>query len=307
MQLDTVRRGAGARVFFLGLALAVTPLTAGSDDPARHLDRARSSLAAGDLGSAPASLEAYVEQVPGSAESWLSLGQVRFARQQFDGAAEALERSIGLDAVQPRAFKTLGRVQTARGEAARAERAFVEAARLDPGDAEARYLLGRLYQSEGRLVEAARFLEAAVEIDPGAVRALAFLGSVHYGLGDPSRAEELLRRAVRLTEGSAAPETVPHLELGVLLQRTGRLEESVAQLRRAVELDASNAGAGFELGRSLHRLGRLEEAAAALRAALAVDGGDPRVHYLLGRVCYEQGDRACGDRHMALSEGQRGR
>ena len=52
---------------------------------------------------------------------------------------------------------------------------------------------------------------------------------------------------------------------------------------------------------------RLEEASEALQEALSLDGADPRVHYLLGRVCYEQGDRACGDEHMRLSERQRRR
>ena len=137
--------------------------------------------------------------------------------------------------------------------------------------------------------------------------AVAFLGSVRYGLGDASGAEELLRRAVRLTDASETPEAIPHLELGVLLQRTGRLEESAAQLRRATGIDPSDAGAHFELGRSLHRLGWLPEAGAALRAALDAEPGNPRAHYLLGRVCYEEGDRECGDRHMALSERQRGR
>ena len=44
-----------------------------------------------------------------------------------------------------------------------------------------------------------------------------------------------------------------------------------------------------------------------LREALERDGTDSRVHYLLGRVCYEQGDRVCGDEHMKLAETRRGR
>jgi len=110
-----------------------------------------------------------------------------------------------------------------------------------------------------------------------------------------------------LNRASNAPDAIPHLEYGIYLQRTARLEESVAELRRAAQLDPSIVEARFELGQSLHRLRRPKEAREVLQEALSLDATDPRVHYLLGRVCYEQGDRACGDEHMRLSEKQRGR
>ena len=201
----------------------------------------------------------------------------------------------------------LGRVETARSKPVLAERAFAEAARLDPDDAEARYLLGRLYQSEGRLAEAARALKEALALDPNSVRALAFLGTVCYALGDAALSQESFVRASSLNRASKAPDAIPHLEYGIYLQRTNRLEESVSELRRAAQLDRASVEARFELGQSLHRLRRSNEAAEALRDALALDARDPRVHYLLGRVCYEQGDRACGDEQMRLSERQRGR
>ena len=183
----------------------------------------------------------------------------------------------------------------------------MEAARLGPQDAEARYLLGRLYQSQGRLVEAARFLKEAVALDPKSARALAFLGTVSYGLGDAAVSQESFVRAVSLNRASKAPDAIPHLEYGIYLQRTNRLEDSVSELRRAAQLDGANVEARFELGQSLHRLGRLKEASETLREALSLDATNARVHYLLGRVCYEQGDRGCGDEHMRLSERQRGR
>jgi Flp pilus assembly protein TadD len=110
-----------------------------------------------------------------------------------------------------------------------------------------------------------------------------------------------------LNRASKAPDAIPHLEYGIYLQRTNRLEDSVSELRRAAQLDGASVEARFELGQSLHRLRRLKEAAQALREALSLNATDPRLHYLLGRVCYEQGDRGCGDEHMRLSERQRGR
>jgi cytochrome c-type biogenesis protein CcmH/NrfG len=277
------------------------------DDPCRELRQARSLIRAGDLPAAQRSLEACVGANPQSAEGWLTLGLVHFAERHFDPAAAALEKSLELDPAQPQAFKMLGRVHAARSKPALAERAFVEAGRLAPQDAEPRYLLGRLYQSEGRLVEAARFLKEAVVLDPSSVRAHAFLGSVSYALGDESVARESFLRAVSLNRNAPAPDAIPHLEYGIYLQRVNRLEESIVELRRAAQRDASSVEARFELGQSLHRLRRLKEANEALREALNLDGTEARVHYLLGRVCYEQGDRGCGDEHMRLSERQRGR
>jgi tetratricopeptide (TPR) repeat protein len=277
------------------------------DDPCAELRQARSLIRAGDLPSAQLALESCVVALPRNAEAWRHLGLVHFAQRHFDPAAAALERSLELDARQPQAYKMLGRVETARSKPALAERAFVEAARRDPEDAEARYLLGRLYQSEGRLAEAARSLKEALALDPKSVRALAFLGTVSYGLGDAALSQESFARAVSLNRASKTPDAIPHLEYGIYLQRTNRLEESVSELSRAAQLDRASVEARFELGQSLHRLRRLKEAAEALREALSLNASDPRVHYLLGRVCYEQGDRGCGDEQMRLSEKQRGR
>ena len=82
-------------------------------------------------------------------------------------------------------------------------------------------------------MEAARFLKEAVALDPDSVRALAFLGlRVLRPRGD-ALARESFRRAVSLNRASRAPDAIPHLEYGIYLQRTDRLEESVAELRRA--------------------------------------------------------------------------
>jgi tetratricopeptide (TPR) repeat protein len=300
-------RTAWIPALFLASWSVGNPARSLEEDQCAGLREAKSAIQAGDLRAAQLSLESCVIAQPRSAEAWLDLGIVHFAQRHLDEAASALQKSLELDPRQPKAWKTLGRVETARTKLDVAERAFVEAARLDPKDAEARYLLGRLYQSQDHLAEAARLLKEAVVLDPDSARTHAFLGTVSWALGDASLAEESFQRAILLDRLSKTPDAIPHLEYGIYLQRTNRLEESVAELRRAAELDRASVEARFELGQSLHRLRRLEEAKEALRAALSLDATDAHVHYLLGRVCYEQGDRTCGDEHMRLSEAHRGR
>jgi tetratricopeptide (TPR) repeat protein len=293
-------------LFLASLSASASGLRLG-EDPCAGLREARSAIQGGDLRAAQLSLESCVVDRPRDAEAWRTLGLVQFAQRRFDEAASALEKSLELDAHQSQARKMLGRVQTARGRPDLAEQAFLDAARLDPKDAEARYLLGRLYQSQDRLVEAAALLKEAVALDPRSIRAHAFLGTVSYVLGDVALAEESFQRAISLDRASKSPDAIPHVEYGIYLQRTNRLEDSVAELRRAAELDRSSAEASFELGQSLYRLRRSREAREALEQALSRDPTDARAHYLLGRVCYDLGDRACGDEQMKLSEKQRGR
>ena len=58
--------------------------------------------------------------------------------------------------------------------------------------------------------------------------------------------------------------------LGVILQQTGRLNESLAPLQNSVELSPLDAEAHSNLGVTLKELGRLDEAEASYRQAIAL-------------------------------------
>jgi tetratricopeptide (TPR) repeat protein/GTP-binding protein EngB required for normal cell division len=75
--------------------------------------------------------------------------------------------------------------------------------------------------------------------------------------------------------------------LGEIQARRGDLDQSVAALGRAVDVDGDDAEAWFALGEALRRLGRTEPARDALRKALALAVEAPlrgRAHAALGQV-----------------------
>lgn len=106
------------------------------------------------------------------------------------------------------------------------------------------------------------------------------LGATLSNLGDRSAAEASYRRAIAI-----APEFAhPHLNLGLILERNGKLDEAIAEWRwieqhtardaanRAVVVSALN-----NLGRVLETLKRLKEATDCLAESLALNPEQPDV------------------------------
>ena len=104
------------------------------------------------------------------------------------------------------------------------------------------------------------------------------LGATLTNLGDQAAAEASYRRAIEI-----APEFVhPHLNLGLILERNGKLDEALAEWRwieqnsprdathRAVVVSALN-----NLGRALESKKQLKDAAAYLSQSLALEPDQP--------------------------------
>ncbi|HET9301010.1 MAG TPA: tetratricopeptide repeat protein, partial [Candidatus Polarisedimenticolaceae bacterium] len=87
---------------------------------------------------------------------------------------------------------------------------------------------------------------------------------------DPSAFEAALGP---LEDAAAGAEGSPQLlyNLGVVLERQGRIEDAIRQFQACLARDPRYVAAAYNLGRLLHKTGRFEEAAAAHRQALAAD------------------------------------
>src|SRR4051812_25022576 len=88
---------------------------------------------------------------------------------------------------------------------------------------------------------------------------LAAIVGVRRIAGDLDGAREFLDAAALHTPDIAAV----HFQRGLVLRDTGRLEEAVTALSRAVELEPSSAEARRALGDALARAGKMEEAGSA--------------------------------------------
>jgi tetratricopeptide (TPR) repeat protein len=89
-----------------------------------------------------------------------------------------------------------------------------------------------------------------------------------------------------------------HVNLGRLLQLTGRTTEAVEHYRRSLEAGRNDPTAAFNLGTALEELGQWVDAIAAYRRALRADQQFADAHFNLARLYEQVGLPAEAIRHL---------
>jgi Tfp pilus assembly protein PilF len=125
---------------------------------------------------------------------------------------------------------------------------------------------GLRLHNAGRIAEAAKFYRQVLESAPNHPDALHLLGVVHGQSGRHDQAIALLERAIQIQPSSAAF----HADLGMALVGLGRHDQAVASYRLALKLDPLSAAAHHNLGVALMELGSLDDAAECYRRAIAI-------------------------------------
>jgi tetratricopeptide (TPR) repeat protein len=231
-----------------------------------ELDRLRGYLLQqrGDDSGAAEAYEAVVAATPGDWEIWNNLGNARRALGDVDGAADALGRAVRLQPRVAAAWLNYATALAAKGDA-QALAACQEAARLDPRDATVAVTLGHLLRQAGRDAEALAAFEAAAERMPADADVQLEVARVRWSLRDESGAEAAYREALRLRP--AGP--LAWLELGILFERSGRIDALPPLLEEAARAGMAGPELGYLRAVVLRREGRLAEALDAVRAAPA--------------------------------------
>jgi tetratricopeptide (TPR) repeat protein len=202
-----------------------------------------------------------------------------------------------------------------------AERAYRRSQALKPKDGRWIYGLGNIFSDQQRWDEAEKAYRAAIDLEPNSPEAhiaLSFVLSQPVSGANLSErfeeAEKLARKSISLDSSSP----VAFDQLGVSLEMSGRIgDETRSSYLKAIELDPTYAIAYAHLGRLYRRNGKVNESQAAyrnaiqlaadiptmilvaevfqsqqkfteseqlLRRALKVDSKNPTALYLLGRA-----------------------
>ncbi|HKA46321.1 MAG TPA: tetratricopeptide repeat protein [Burkholderiales bacterium] len=164
-------------------------------------------------------------------------GVLHFRAGKYPEAASCFEQVVALEHDHAEAHLNLGIACQRLGRREDAADSFAMALHHRPEYAEAHFNLGVIELEEGEHESAAARFEEAVRLKPEYVEALSNLGYVQFKhLNRSADGERNLRRAVQLQPRFA----IARLNLGLLLQDRGRLDDALAAyeeaLRRAPDL-----------------------------------------------------------------------
>jgi TolB-like protein len=223
-------------------------------------------------------------------------GSVRRARDRVRVTAQLIDASTGHHVWAERYDRPAGDIFDVQDEIMRSvaastetqillsERLAIESrASVEPKAADlVMRAWGRIYDfTPEALAEAAELAEQAIRLEPTNRRAHIIRARVHVNrlwFGVIPHDAENLALGMQLAEESVrlAPwDEWAHFCMAFAYELAGRLEESVSECRRAIDLNPNFSTGYSELGRGLAALGRAEEAIDACQTALRLNPRDP--------------------------------
>lgn len=180
-------------------------------------------------------------------------------------AAPAPESAPKLTSAQVADVKiAYARTLERRGALDQAQATYLEALKLDPGRADACARLGVLYDQQGKFDEASAWHRKAVGAQPKNADFHCNLGYSLYLQENLAEAETSLRQCLALAPDHARA----HNNLGMVLGRTARPEEALAEFRRA-GCNETDAQTNLAFALTLER--HWQEARACYERILAAD------------------------------------
>ena len=261
----------GPAIDHLRRVLAVRP-----DDVRALIDLGAAYDLKGDERQAESTLERALAIEPGNQAAMGALAAVFHSRSdrlvdagQLDQAVAAMERAIELEPGAVRHHQCLGASYVRHGQLKLAEKAFARAIALDPDDVRTRVEIGAVYLASGYEKDAQRLFRQALKVQPGSVTHVA-IGLAHLRLGRSDAAHQQFKHLLK--ENDALSLRL----LGAALNDLRREVDAERYLKRAVELEPSNARGHLDLAWSyafgLHNYPEAaREVAEARRLALEAD------------------------------------
>jgi tetratricopeptide (TPR) repeat protein len=185
------------------------------------------------------------------------------------------------------AYRNLGDALLKTDQTAEAVKTFKEAVALDPDNAAGHNGLGAAYEKIGDLDGSIKEFQLATQLNPNdetSRKNLALvLNKKSIEAQTSGRVEDAiaqLQTAIQLNPTNASL----HNSLGVAYDRASRLDDALTQFDEAIKLDPTNVNAHKNRGLILSRKGRSPEGIAEFETALKLKPDDADIHTELGNA-----------------------
>src|SRR6266581_7155921 len=230
----------------------------------------------GQCNAATSTLRVALRLDPNYVPAQLRLANCLLTSADWDGSRELYAAILQHHADNADAYYGLGRVRAARHDLTGAAEAYSKACALFPDFGSAHYALALVHRALDQVGKAEEQLHLYEKNKDGA----------------PPSGDRLVDE-IRALNRSATYQ----VQIGMELERQGRLEDSVAVHERALEIDSQVVQAHINLIQLYGRLRQFEKAEGHYRAAVSLDPGSAEGYYdygvlLLSAEKYEQAENA---------------
>lgn len=189
---------------------------------------------------------------PDNRQAISGVGMVLTSFGQYDKALIFSQKAVSLKPDDAESYFRLGVVFGYIGDFDKALESFQRALALEPNFPEAYFNEGLMYWHKGKYDEAIGAYRKFLDVHPGAQSAKYLRGV--FEIIRPNYLQEIIKCQEIILRGK--PEAKTYGSLGVVYGQTGRYEQSIANLDKAVNLSGDYAKGFYNLGVSLQRSGQ---------------------------------------------------
>jgi tetratricopeptide (TPR) repeat protein len=236
------------------------------------------------------------------------LAEVRYDQRRYKQALQLVDDADAIAGPTAKGTNLRGLVAVADSRLDLAESKFREAIQLDPKYAFAHFCLSRIHYTRNQFDESIQESKAAIALAPNFVRAYENLGLCYEAKEQIDEAKKWYLQAIRLGASGGRQTEWPSLHLATMLVRNDRVEEARPYLLDALKLNPNNSHAHLQMAIVLEKTGDLVGAAQELERTLSLDPTKAEAHYRAGRIQQRLGNKDQADKEFAqfrkLSEAQ---
>ncbi len=288
-----------------GVTLSRGVLSAAQATPGASLEdkafaRIQTLMVAGKYEEAERLLASVISQGTPAALAYFRMGKAYLGHDEWQHAAEYLEKSIQAQEANDQAHLLLGLAYRELRQPAKAEKELMTAADLNPRSDVNAYFAGQQLLLDLNYEAALSYFYEAVKLNPRNASAYRALGATQAHLGNYGLAESYYRKAVDALNGSDTMDPGPYLDLAFILllgHDPAKIEEALKLAKRAADIQPSSPDAHYLVGKALMSKGRVKEALPELERATHLNPEDSKAHFQLARA-YE----ALGEKEKAQAE-----
>lgn len=219
---------------------------------------------------------------PDNPDILFELGRVCLERDLIDDALTALQKAVKLRPDNDSFSYVLASAYIGKKQYPEARALLVALVKRRPDDPQLNYVMGAVSYLEANLDQAENYLRKSIALQPDQIASYDYLGRVAERKNDLDRAAQIF--------GDLAhnhPDYAPAYEgLGSTLLKQHKYHDAQAALERAVSLDPNSVEVHYQLGMVLGRLGKAEESGKQIALARKLENdrriqNNQRLHLLV--------------------------